>query len=222
MSSFKTDVPSVSLESPVTKQITKTTTKTVSPTVLQTPTFKVETNLRQQTKSLNKQLNVNKLNTGLALGLATNLNLVNSLSYRPALGLKSLQYTNTNTLTSLRTNLITSSTTDLTTSTKLITGQSYGGSTGINPIPIITPITPFALPGLPSFGGFVIPKPKKLGKTAPVNIAPSFSGIVTETKITSPLLVSKTLGVTPFQVRGILVDKKGRRKKGKYFKITNL
>jgi type II secretory pathway pseudopilin PulG len=81
----------------------------------------------------------------------------------------------------------------------------------------------FGLPGLSSFGGDIFPKPRKRGKKAGLGtIAPSFTGIVEEIKMTSPLKVSKTFGVTPRQIRGLYVTKKGKPAKGAYFRFTDL
>lgn len=91
------------------------------------------------------------------------------------------------------------------------------------------PITPF-IPGFPtggfgfdnrkqSFGGDIFPNPRRRGRKAGFNIAPSFTGIIEELKMTSPLKVSKTFGVTPFQTRGLFVGK--RAKKEKYFKLVD-
>ena len=57
---------------------------------------------------------------------------------------------------------------------------------------------------LPEMGGdlqFI--KPSRRGKKSGFNISPGFSSIVTGKTISSPLRVSRELGVTPFQVRGI-------------------
>jgi hypothetical protein len=54
------------------------------------------------------------------------------------------------------------------------------------------------------------------------NIAPSFTAIVENLKMSSPLKVSKTFGVTPFQTRGLLVGKKGKPGAGPYFKLTDI
>lgn len=70
-----------------------------------------------------------------------------------------------------------------------------------------------------SLGGFAIGKPRKRGKKSGFNIAPSFGAIVQNIKITSPLQVSRKLGVTPFQTRGLLV---GKKSKGSYFKFTDI
>lgn len=74
--------------------------------------------------------------------------------------------------------------------------------------------------GLPSLGGYDLSNRKRKGrKSRDVNIAPSFSALVLDLRMSSPLKVSKTFGVTPFQVRGKLV---GKASKGNYFKLTNI
>lgn len=74
--------------------------------------------------------------------------------------------------------------------------------------------------GLPSFGGFSLPTTKTRGrKSREFRIAPSFSAIVENIKMKSPLKVSKTFGVNPFQTRGLLVGKKA---KGAYYQLTDL
>jgi hypothetical protein len=73
---------------------------------------------------------------------------------------------------------------------------------------------------MPSLGGFLIPVPKKRGrKASEFNISPSFTAIVKDIKMKSPLKVSKTFGVTPFQTRGLLV---GKKSKGNYFQFTDI
>lgn len=96
------------------------------------------------------------------------------------------------------------------------------GSFNIPPLEPFLPVTGFP-PLTPSLGGYADRKIKELGRKANlVNIAPGFTSIVRETKITAPLKVSRTLGVTPFQTRGLLVTKKGRPAKGPYFKLTDI
>jgi len=59
--------------------------------------------------------------------------------------------------------------------------------------------------GLPSLGGYALPNILGQGrKSKEVRIAPSFTGIVQNLKIKSPVKVSRSLGVTPFQTRGLL------------------
>jgi hypothetical protein len=79
--------------------------------------------------------------------------------------------------------------------------------------------TPFVTPPLyfdfdKQLGGYTEKKKKKKGRKSPFNIAPGFTSIVANLKIKSPLKVSKSLGVTPFQVRGLYSGK------GNYFKIV--
>lgn len=75
---------------------------------------------------------------------------------------------------------------------------------------------------MPSLGGFALPKPKNRGRKASYDIAPSFTAIVENIKMTSPLKISSKVGVTPFQTRGLLVTKKGKPGKGPYFRFTDL
>jgi hypothetical protein len=79
----------------------------------------------------------------------------------------------------------------------------------------------FGLPTMPSLGGYAIPNYRRRGKLASFNIAPSFTAIVENIKMTSPLKVSKNFGVTPFQTRGLLTTKKGKPGKGPYFKLVD-
>jgi hypothetical protein len=74
--------------------------------------------------------------------------------------------------------------------------------------------TPIVFGGLPSLGGYADRKSNYGGSKSPFNIAPGFTSIVANLKIKSPLKVSKSLGVTPFQVRGLYSGK------GNYFKIV--
>jgi hypothetical protein len=62
-------------------------------------------------------------------------------------------------------------------------------------------------------------KKRRKGRKSPFDISPSFSGIIQNLKITSPVKVNRKWGVTPFQTRGILT---GKAKKGSYFKLTDL
>lgn len=62
-------------------------------------------------------------------------------------------------------------------------------------------------------------KSKNYGFGIEVKIAPSFTAIIQNLKIKSPLKVSRTFGVTPFQIRGL---PSGRLRKGAYYKLTNL
>ena len=74
---------------------------------------------------------------------------------------------------------------------------------------------------MPSLGGFALPNYKRRGKKSnEFNIAPSFTGIVENIKMTAPLKVSSSFGVTPFQSRGLFVGK--RSKKERYFQLTDL
>ena len=76
---------------------------------------------------------------------------------------------------------------------------------------------PIAFPVFPSLGGFTIPNPKTRGrKNVFGSIAPSFTAIVENIYMKSPLKVSKTFGVNPFQTRGLYTGK------GKYAQITDL
>lgn len=76
----------------------------------------------------------------------------------------------------------------------------------------------FGFPDSQQFSGYAEPQRKKRGRKSPFNIAPSFTGIVGNFKITNPIKVSKTFGVTPFQTRGLLV---GKKSKGSYFKLVD-
>jgi hypothetical protein len=76
----------------------------------------------------------------------------------------------------------------------------------------------FGLPEMPSLGGYAAPIKKTRGKKSPFDIAPSFTGIIENIKMTSPLKVSRSLGVTPFQTRGLLT---GKKRKGAYFKLVD-
>jgi len=83
--------------------------------------------------------------------------------------------------------------------------------------------TPKTFTGLdiPSLGGFAIPTGKSRGRKSNVwNIAPSFTGIIGNIQMTSPLKVSKTYGVTPFQTRGLFVGKKSKSQP--YYQLTDL
>ena len=70
-----------------------------------------------------------------------------------------------------------------------------------------------------SLGGWAIPKKRKRGKKSPFDIAPGFTDIILNIETKSPIKVSKTWGVTAFQLRPILV---GKKRKGKYFTLTDL
>ena len=80
----------------------------------------------------------------------------------------------------------------------------------------------WALPTMPSLGGWAIPNYGMRRKKSSFDIAPSFTAIVQNIKMTSPLKVSKSFGVTPFQSRGLLVNKKGKAAGGSYFKFTDI
>ena len=79
----------------------------------------------------------------------------------------------------------------------------------------------FSLPpyiGLPSLGGWADISPRKRGrKSKEVEIAPGFSSIIQGISMKNPLKVSKTYGVTPFQIRGLL---KGKKSKGSYWEFS--
>ena len=102
-------------------------------------------------------------------------------------------------------------------------------STGFNYSPFSSSIsTPNEYPsltggfGMPELGGYIINVPRTRGKKSKeVSIAPSFTGIVQNIKMTNSLKVSKEFGVTPFQTRGLLVNKKGKRSNKPYFEIID-
>lgn len=77
-------------------------------------------------------------------------------------------------------------------------------------------ISNMGFPSMPSLGGWSIPNQKGRGRKNTFNIAPSFTSIVENIKMKSSLKVSKSLGVTPFQSRGLYTGK------GKYYKLTDL
>lgn len=113
--------------------------------------------------------------------------------------------------------------TGLITDVGFVTPQKY------NDIFPISPINPRLFGGaeggggvfdLPSLGGYSIPNPRTRGRKANLfNISPGFTSIVLGTKMKSPLKVSRTFGVTPFQTRGLLV---GKASKGSYYKLTDI
>lgn len=105
--------------------------------------------------------------------------------------------------------------------------ENYGYGSGLAPDESLRGGTPFGLdfgrpgkftsfPDFQTLGGFAQPKGFKRTRKSGFNIAPSFSAIIQNIKIKSPLKVSRTFGVTPFQTRGLLSGKKP------YFKLTNL
>jgi len=113
--------------------------------------------------------------------------------------------------------------------------SSSGGTSGFSG----TSFSSSTINGPSPVGSYYLPKSKKLyfpvgsndlfgtdvkkyrekKKPFEVNIAPSFTAIIKEIKMTSPLKVSKTFGVTPFQTRGLLVGKASSKK---YYQLTDL
>jgi hypothetical protein len=77
-------------------------------------------------------------------------------------------------------------------------------------------IMPPSYPSDKSMSGFSIPTKRKKGRKSPFDIAPSFTGIIANVKQKGTLKVSRNLGVTPFQIRGIKTGK------GAYYKLTDL
>jgi hypothetical protein len=75
---------------------------------------------------------------------------------------------------------------------------------------------------MPELGGFALPTRRKRGRVSGFDIAPSFTGIVENIKMTSPIKVSRSFGVTPFQTRGLYQTKSGKPGKGSYFKLTDI
>lgn len=95
-------------------------------------------------------------------------------------------------------------------------GMSMAGLGGFG-FPSFIPIIGW---DIPSLGGFAIPNYKGRGRKSNIwSIAPSFGSIVQNIKMKSPLKVSASFGVTPFQTRGLLTGKAG---KGPYFKLTDI